>query len=537
MSKKFLVTCFIAVLLFVGALIWNVTRTNAHGNASPQPMWLAQNVGDARETIAFDTTTNAPRFILPKGLRSADGNVYWAAFHAGGTTALHSFDVTNGSIHASLGLEGEWELGALAATGKWLALKRIVSATERESWTKLNHWNTTIALVDTETLKTTQTISLDGNFDVDALNANGTALYLIQHLPALNPDHYQVRKYDVALGQLQDGAIVDKRNIDEVMAGYPTEQVASPDGQWLFTMYVGMTEGHAFIHALNLREGYAWCIDLPSGDGDRAMLEHYALALAPDGHTIYASNAALGVLTYADVNNVGEPKVMQFRPFAKKSDAPIRRALVSNDGKRVFISDAGAVWELQPLTNDIRVLKETLMPVVALALDANKNELLLANADHSVNAISLAIPTHTASASCPITKPPAQLFVPPAPYSPKPTFGGFWYGTEKLWTDLREEGTWYALPYDGNGYSQKIVWWREGYVGTSELQPALKITGKQLDGDKTFAVEGATNAQSSDFGGNGWAIMSGVKIPSLGCWEITGEYHGTKLSFVVQVNP
>jgi hypothetical protein len=122
-------------------------------------------------------------------------------------------------------------------------------------------------------------------------------------------------------------------------------------------------------------------------------------------------------------------------------------------------------------------------------------------------------------------------------YPARPLFGGFWYGTEKLWTALQPDGRWYALPQSARGYTQKIVWWRDGYGGTTEQTPALKITGKQLDGDKTFVVNGMTNAHSSDFGGNGWAMMSGVEIPSLGCWEITGEYHGAQLSFVLEVTP
>ncbi len=517
-------------------VLQNYLRQTANINLAA-PLWFTQNRAGARETIAFDAQTKRARFILPHGLRSADGSAYWSAFHTGGMTALHSFDVADGSIRASLGLEGNWELGAVSATAKWLALKRVPPESERAAS------KTTIALIDVQTLQTTRTLSLDGNFDVDALDARGSALYLIQHLPVNNPDHYQVRLYDLALGQLQDGAIVDKRNIDEVMAGYPSTQVASPDGQWLFTLYVGMQEGHAFIHALNLRERYAWCIDLPSGDGDSETLEHYALALAPDGHTIYASNAVLGVLSKVDVMNIGEPRVIQYTPFANKADAPMADALVSKDSAHVFQSDGRTVWQYDAATNRVQELKRGTMPILGLALHSDANELLLVYADHSVSAVTL--PTRKQASMtnaenknpCPVTQPPAPLFVPPPPYSVQAPFGEFWYGTNTLWTALRPDGRWYALPYGGGGYSQKIVWWREGYVGTSELQPALKITGKQLDGTKTFAVAGATNAQSSDFGGNGWAIMSGVEIPALGCWEITGEYNGAKLSFVVEVTP
>jgi hypothetical protein len=38
-----------------------------------------------------------------------------------------------------------------------------------------------------------------------------------------------------------------------------------------------------------------------------------------------------------------------------------------------------------------------------------------------------------------------------------------------------------------------------------------------------------------DFGG--WAMLVMVEFPAIGCWELTGEYKGQTLSFVVQVGP
>lgn len=178
------------------------------------------------------------------------------------------------------------------------------------------------------------------------------------------------------------------------------------------------------------------------------------------------------------------------------------------------------------LRDPAAVKPSTAMP--NLNLSANEMEALAA---------FLLSTEHKAAGDCAFTRFTASSFVPPAPYPAQAPFGEFWHGTEELWTALRPDGRWDALPYHGGAYTQKIVWWRKGYVGTNEPQPALKITGKQLDGDKTFVVDGATNAHSADFGGNGWAIMSGVEIPAPGCWEITGEYCGNKTSFVVQVVP
>jgi hypothetical protein len=44
--------------------------------------------------------------------------------------------------------------------------------------------------------------------------------------------------------------------------------------------------------------------------------------------------------------------------------------------------------------------------------------------------------------ACPVTKPPAQPFVPPPRYWTDHGPDGFWYGSESLWTLLAVHGTW-----------------------------------------------------------------------------------------------
>lgn len=392
-SKYRVIAVIVALVMLASAfvVIGGALSGQTADASTGQGVWLARNVGEAQDTIGFDATAKRARFILPKGLRSADGTAYWAAFYAGDTTALHAFNVNDGSIAATVGLDGIYNLGAVSATGKWLALKRAASESEQATWAKTLAWKTEIVVIDATTGKTTRTITLDGNFDVDALDAKGTRLYVIEHLPAIKPDHYQVRAYDLTSGSMLEGVLADKRNLDEVMAGYPTDAVASADGSWLFTVYVGMQEEHAFIHALNLTDGYAWCIDLPSGDGNSAMLENYALAVAPDGHTIYASNAVLGVLAVADVNNIGEPTVTRFAPAATKFEAtgaPVKGSVVTPDGKHVYMSNGGTVWGYDVVAKKTAEMRHGLMPIVSLGWSVEANTLLLARADHVVSTLA-----------------------------------------------------------------------------------------------------------------------------------------------------
>jgi hypothetical protein len=140
------------------------------------------------------------------------------------------------------------------------------------------------------------------------------------------------------------------------------------------------------------------------------------------------------------------------------------------------------------------------------------------------------------SANCPVTQPPEQSFTPPPPYSPSaPGTGNFWYGTNLLWTVVPSDGTWSGLPLNPDGYTQKVLWWREGYSWTEDPTPELAVTGKRLDAPAPpLNVSRPTNAFAESIQS---AMMVGVDFPTLGCWEITGSVVDQALSFVVWVGP
>jgi hypothetical protein len=143
-------------------------------------------------------------------------------------------------------------------------------------------------------------------------------------------------------------------------------------------------------------------------------------------------------------------------------------------------------------------------------------------------------------ASCPVTQPPAVAFVPPAPYPPKPperSINEFWYVTPELWTMLRSDATWSGLPHNRYGYTQKVFWWSQDFHVSEDPYPVFRLTIERLDAgapsSPVVVSEEATNASA----GFGTAMLTGVDIPELGCWKITGKYGEAELSFVVWVAP
>jgi hypothetical protein len=142
---------------------------------------------------------------------------------------------------------------------------------------------------------------------------------------------------------------------------------------------------------------------------------------------------------------------------------------------------------------------------------------------------------HDPPASCPVTTPQNPLFTPPSPYDSMGFEGEFWYGSNSLWTAVRQNGIWEALPHNPGGYTQKVFWWREGYVWNEEPEPTLIVTGERLDASAPPLIASkATNASAADIGS---AMLVGVDLPTLGCWKITGNYAHAELSFVVWVAP
>jgi hypothetical protein len=131
-----------------------------------------------------------------------------------------------------------------------------------------------------------------------------------------------------------------------------------------------------------------------------------------------------------------------------------------------------------------------------------------------------------APATCLTTLPQSPAFTPPAPY-PADASGGFWYGSEALWTRLPLQGNWATA-----GVMQKFFVFSKNFDWRTARQPLLIVTGKRIDGDAPpVAVAGGTNA-----GATGWkAMLVGFEIPTGGCWEINAWHDGHVLTFVVLV--
>ena len=364
-------------------------RPTAAASAAPAGLFLVRPQGEAGPLLVYDPASGALRFSLPPGVLSADNQHYLAA-KTGADTALSAFDLATGADTPVAQLPGQWELSSVSATGRWAALTRRPSDSEKQAWTAANSWKSDVQVVDTQTGKTAHQLALAGNFSVDTLSPTGDALFVIQYLPAVKPDHYQVRVVDLSTETLQEGALVDKREPDEVMIGQRWQAVAPKDGRWLFTLYLRTENNTAFIHALNTVERYTFCFDLPGVNGNTLdQARAYSLALAPDGQALYAANPALGLVAKVDLNDIDVSRVASFSPdpAARSAVAPLNYAVA--DGRQVYFSGGRSVWAFDASAQTVRGLSTLDTAISGLALSADAARLFVARPDQPPVTVAL----------------------------------------------------------------------------------------------------------------------------------------------------
>ena len=143
-----------------------------------------------------------------------------------------------------------------------------------------------------------------------------------------------------------------------------------------------------------------------------------------------------------------------------------------------------------------------------------------------------------APASCAVTLAPAIPFTPPGEHEMGPDDKSFWLGTEKLWIELPKSGEVWGwgprAPGHEHDLTAKIFWGSIDFDYHRREDYSLKVTGRRLDGDASpLMLDKVTNALFVPHA----AMLTGVIVPAPGCWEITGDYKGQKLSFVVWLYP
>jgi hypothetical protein len=339
------------------------------GTSSSAPsgggLLLLRAYGQRGPLSAIDTGNGREAFALPPGVASADGRVYVAATQRPRRfTTVRAYNARTGrrlSTHTYLG--GGWAVAAVSANGSYVAL---LNSFQKGRVAR-------IAIVGRALGSAVRTVALHGTYDVDAISNDGRKLFLIQYLRS----GYLVRFYDVAQESLASRVLTEK---GAPMQGLAWDAVASPDGHYLFTLYL-RGDGAAEVHTLDLRRGTAICIDLPRGDP--ASIQQYALALSPNGRRLVAANPALGLVATVDVRSRRVTRVVHFRTD-RYPPGQSELAASSHDGRTVYFTSGPDLYAYDAAYGVVRGTYRIGSAIVGLAFTKGDRRLLVVRSDRRV---------------------------------------------------------------------------------------------------------------------------------------------------------
>jgi hypothetical protein len=115
----------------------------------------------------------------------------------------------------------------------------------------------------------------------------------------------------------------------------------------------------------------------------------------------------------------------------------------------------------------------------------------------------------------------------------------FMFGGDVLSVQLLVEGWRHGMGPELN-YRNKLWWFSKGYKGLTDPVSFLTVTGRRLDAEDDPAYvksvsEVVESVESAMDGTGNSSMLALIEFPNAGCWEITGEYGGQVLVFVVLV--
>ncbi|WP_018352865.1 hypothetical protein [Longispora albida] len=318
----------------LAAALTGCRETPAAGPASPgrKPDPLpGRLILDSAEGLVL--LTDGQRKVLGAGVLALDSRTAHTARPDGGRTIVERHDLAASTVIGSHTLEGRWRVKAAAPLGG-----PVVLTSDGETGSR-----TTLTLIGPAGPRR---LELDGRIEPEAFATDNSSLFVLDWLPPAAPDRYRVRSLDLASGQVNPLLTRAKLPVppraEEEMRGQGRQAVVSPDGQVLYTLYTHQPEHqhtrdlvagrpggvHAFVHTLNLAQGWAYCVDLPAPFGEGPPAGH-ALALSPNGGTLYVADAAHGRIAVVDTTNLTVPTVLTGLPV---SDRPAWLAAAGEGG-------------------------------------------------------------------------------------------------------------------------------------------------------------------------------------------------------------
>jgi len=361
----------VAVVLTLGACTQELPVTDEGSRSEPSDLRSdVLLIQGENGPVAVRASTGRVFFDASGALPSPDGSIWYATSHAPGLTHVETVDAASGRVLHRTALDGELAVRVASGTGRALAL----TEPSRDGLLPAPRARTPIVIADPTDSSEPRRYVLQGNFEPEAFSVNDRSLFLIQHLPALAPAVYRVTVLDLASGEVSP----IRGRFDappEQMAGTRLGQIWGRDARQLYTLYSSERPSYAqpatsldlehpgvsFIHVLDARDGWAFCVTLPD-----AMRHHSSrglvMASAPDGRHLYLVDAMTGVVAVVDLEALLVTRYGSALKVAPGSEATLRpSALVSTDGQTLFVGGIND-WGLVAIDTSTLRLTDSLIP-------------------------------------------------------------------------------------------------------------------------------------------------------------------------------
>ena len=296
------------VLLLVSLGLLSATPAHAAGGPVP-PAFGGAGVSAPGGGDNFVTVYGGDQTVVMR-IRKSDASV-GRSRRIAGTFGVPG--VTYDGINTGLSADG----GTLVLAGGFNARSR----------------KTELRVLDARTLRSRAGITLRGMNTVDAISPDGRWLYVVDYKNG-GASSYEVRAYDLKRRRLLAKPIVDPREPDEKLQGFPVTRVQSDGGRWAYTLYTGE---QPFIHALDTEGRTAVCIDLPAS----VATDPAGARMTLDGDHLTVTGSRPLARVDLKTFKVSEPPPV--KPAAPKPTATPRPAVKSESGP------PWALWLLAPV--------------------------------------------------------------------------------------------------------------------------------------------------------------------------------------------
>jgi len=414
-------TVMIALATLAIALANPATLRAADGSASMGTNATAHDLLVVRTGTVYGSLTILPTGSgqatrnLPSGIFDRGGHILYAAFPQGsGDSLIEAIDGRSGRVLRSVTVQGYYStmpgsltpgalldggaganaarfarpilagatrptqalpgvppvdsadiLSALSYNGRWLALRDATPNTP----------DTAAIVIDTARMRVAATPRLHGAFGLDAIDNAGTRLYLVQKRDNAGPQAYQVRAYDLHARRLDQTPLTEPDDPTGIIRGVAYTRAWSPHGDWLYTLYVRPGKGGAFVHALGVAYHKVHCIMLPTEVTTGIASTRDALAVSPDGATLYAVNPVLGRMVVVHDLPYGRVTQTGLDRHAGTRQSMERAGALSRDGRTMFVATDGGIWAVDTATRRVRTVYARGEQVASIALGGNGQRL------------------------------------------------------------------------------------------------------------------------------------------------------------------